>query len=140
MKSRRIVLAARPQGLPKPADFRMEEAELPPLDDGEVLLAIQYLSLDPYMRGRMDDVPAYERPANAIGSVMEGGTVATVRESRHRDYQAGETVLSEATVAGLTVPPAAAALPPQLVKGRDTPVIAFKIARQDSRTPGVTVA
>ncbi|HVT52672.1 MAG TPA: NADP-dependent oxidoreductase [Dongiaceae bacterium] len=94
MKTRRIVLAARPQGLPKPSDFRLEEAELPPLGDGEVLLEIQYLSLDPYMRGRMDDVPAYEQPANAIGSVMEGGTVATVLQSRHPDYHAGETVLS----------------------------------------------
>ncbi len=94
MKTRRIVLAARPQGLPKLSDFRLEEAELPPLGDGEVLLEIQYLSLDPYMRGRMDDVPAYEQPANAIGSVMEGGTVATVLQSRHPDYHAGETVLS----------------------------------------------
>jgi NADPH-dependent curcumin reductase CurA len=92
--TRRIVLAARPHGLPKPTDFRLEEAELPPVGDGEVLLAIHYLSLDPYMRGRMDDVPAYESPANAIGSVMEGGTVATVLESRNPGYQAGETVLS----------------------------------------------
>ena len=53
---------------------------------------------------------------------------------------AGETVLSEATVAGLTVPPAATALPPQLVKGRDTPVTAYKIARQDDRVPGASVA
>jgi NADPH-dependent curcumin reductase CurA len=93
-KNRRVVLAARPSGLPNPSDFRLEETELPPLGDGEVLLAIQYLSLDPYMRGRMDDVPAYERAATAIGSVMEGGTVATVLESRHPDYHAGETVLS----------------------------------------------
>ncbi len=53
---------------------------------------------------------------------------------------AGETVLSEATVAGLTVPAAAAALPPQLVKGRDTPVTAYKIARQEDRVPGASVA
>jgi class 3 adenylate cyclase len=53
---------------------------------------------------------------------------------------AGETVLSEATVAGLTVRPAATALPPQLVKGRDTPVTAYKIARQDDRVPGAIVA
>src|SRR5262249_25143500 len=66
MKTRRIVLAARPVGLPKLSDFRIEEGELPPLKDGEVLLDIQYLTLDPYMRGRMDDVPAYERPAKAI--------------------------------------------------------------------------
>ena len=94
MKTCRIVLAARPEGLPKFSDFRIEEAGLPPLQDGEVLLDIQYLTLDPYMRGRMDDVPAYERPAKAIGDVMEGGTVATVRESRHPDYRPGETVLS----------------------------------------------
>jgi NADPH-dependent curcumin reductase CurA len=92
--NRRVVLAARPVGLPKPADFRLEEAQIPMPRTGEVLLAIRYLSLDPYMRGRMDDVPAYERPANVIGSVMEGGTVATVLESRHPDYHPGETVLS----------------------------------------------
>ena len=91
--NQRIVLAARPSGLPKPADFRLEEAPIPRPENGEVLLRIQYLSLDPYMRGRMDDRKSYAQPT-AIGQEMEGGTVATVLESRHPDYQPGETVLS----------------------------------------------
>ncbi|HEY4162116.1 MAG TPA: NADP-dependent oxidoreductase [Dongiaceae bacterium] len=61
--------------------------------DGEVLLAIRYLSLDPYMRGRMDDAKSYSKPT-AIGQEMEGGTVATVLESRHADYTPGDMVLS----------------------------------------------
>jgi NADPH-dependent curcumin reductase len=53
--SRQIVLAARPQGQPRATDFRLEEVSLPELGDGELLLASRYLSLDPYMRGRMDE-------------------------------------------------------------------------------------
>ncbi len=92
-KNRRVVLAARPKGLPKASDFRLEEAPIPQPQDGEVLLQIQYLSLDPYMRGRMDDRKSYAAPT-AIGQEMEGGTVATVLESRHPDLKPGETVLS----------------------------------------------
>src|SRR4051794_28668267 len=91
--NRRIVLAARPSGLPKLSDLRLEEAPIPEPQDGEVLLRVQYLSLDPYMRGRMNDAKSYAKPT-AIGQEMEGGTVATVLESRHPDYKAGETVLS----------------------------------------------
>jgi NADPH-dependent curcumin reductase CurA len=91
--NRRIVLAARPSGLPKLSDFRLEEVPIPEPKDGEVLLQIQYLSLDPYMRGRMNDSKSYAK-ATAIGQEMEGGTVATVLESRHPDFKPGETVLS----------------------------------------------
>jgi NADPH-dependent curcumin reductase CurA len=91
--NRRIVLAARPKGLPKLSDFRLEEAPIPQPQDGEVLLKIQYLSLDPYMRGRMNDAKSYAAPT-AIGEAMEGGTVATVLQSRHPDFKPGETVLS----------------------------------------------
>ena len=93
MKTRRIVLAARPQGLPKLSDFRTEDADVPAPQDGEVLLAIQYLSLDPYMRGRMDDRKSYAKPT-AIGQEMEGGTVGRVLESRSADYKPGDIVLS----------------------------------------------
>jgi len=92
-KNRRVVLAARPKGLPKPSDFRLEEAPLPKPQDGEVLLKVQYLSLDPYMRGRMDDGPSYAEPT-AIGEEIEGGTVATVLESRASAYKPGDIVLS----------------------------------------------
>jgi NADPH-dependent curcumin reductase CurA len=91
--NRRIVLAARPAGLPRPSDFRLEEAPLPQAQDGEVLLKVQYLSLDPYMRGRMNDAKSYAKPT-AIGQEMEGGTVATVLESRSPEFKTGETVLS----------------------------------------------
>jgi len=92
-KNRRVVLAARPSGLPKPSDFRLEEAPIPQPKDGEVLLKITHLSLDPYMRGRMNDTKSYAKPT-AIGQEMEGGTVATVLESRHSHFKPGETVLS----------------------------------------------
>ncbi|MDQ7248485.1 NADP-dependent oxidoreductase [Dongia sedimenti] len=91
--NRRIVLAARPRGLPKPTDFRLEEAPIPRPADGEVLLKVQYLSLDPYMRGRMSDAKSYAA-GRAIGQEMNGGTVASVLESRHPDFKPGETVLS----------------------------------------------
>jgi len=92
-KNRRVVLAARPSGLPKLSDFRVEETPMPRPAEGEVLLKVQYLSLDPYMRGRMNDAKSYAKPT-AIGQEMEGGTVATVLESRHPEYRAGENVLS----------------------------------------------
>jgi NADPH-dependent curcumin reductase len=92
-KNRRVVLAARPSGLPKSSDFRLEETPIPRPQDGEVLLKIQYLSLDPYMRGRMDDGPSYAK-ATAIGEEMEGGTVAAVLESRAPGYRPGDIVLS----------------------------------------------
>jgi NADPH-dependent curcumin reductase CurA len=92
-KNRRVVLAARPKGLPKPTDFRLEEGPIPKPQNGEVLLKIQYLSLDPYMRGRMDDGPSYAAPT-ALGEEMEGGTVATVLESHAAAYKPGDIVLS----------------------------------------------
>ncbi len=89
----RIVLASRPEGRVKPGNFRIEEAAIPTPRDGEVLLKILYLSLDPYMRGRMDDAKSYAAPV-AIDAVMEGGTVAEVIESRHPGYKNGDFVLS----------------------------------------------
>src|SRR5277367_2455325 len=74
---RQIVLAARPDGKPKLTDFRVEETAIPTPNSGEVLLGVQYLSLDPYMRGRMDDRKSYAKPLK-IGDVMTGGAVARV--------------------------------------------------------------
>jgi len=91
--NRRIVLAARPKGLPSPANFRIEETAIPEPGDGQILLRILYLSLDPYMRGRMDDAESYALPVE-LGGVMEGGTVAKVVESRHPGFSPGEIVLS----------------------------------------------
>lgn len=89
----RVVLAARPQGLPKPSDFRVETVGLPEPADGELLLQILYLSLDPYMRGRMDAAKSYAKPVE-IDGVMEGGTVARVVRSRLDGFADGDVVLS----------------------------------------------
>ena len=90
--NRRIVLAQRPQGAPVPENFRLENVPVPEPADGQVLLRTAYLSLDPYMRGRMSDAPSYAEPVK-VGDVMVGGTVCQVEASRHPDYEKGEWVL-----------------------------------------------
>ena len=89
--NRRITLAARPVGLPKVSDFRLVYSALPRPAAGEVLVRSVYLSLDPYMRGRMDDAESYARPL-AIGDVMTGGVVAFVEQSNHPSYRTGDVV------------------------------------------------
>jgi len=89
----RIVLASRPDGRPEAANFRIEKQPIPTPSEGEVLLKVLYLSIDPYMRGRMDDRKSYAPPV-ALGAVMEGGTVAEVIESRNHRYAVGDIVLS----------------------------------------------
>ena len=76
----------------RPQDFRIESGPVPQPDPGQVLLRTLYLSLDPYMRGRMSDAPSYAPPV-AIGDLMVGGTVSRVELSRHRDFKVGELVL-----------------------------------------------
>ncbi len=90
--NRRIVLAARPMGRPTPANFRLEEVPLPEPADGELLCRTIYLSLDPYMRGRMNEGPSYAKPVE-IGEVMEGGTVGEVVRSRLEGFAAGDLVV-----------------------------------------------
>ncbi|MFC0220505.1 NADP-dependent oxidoreductase [Pseudochelatococcus lubricantis] len=89
----RILLAARPDGPPRPSDFRIEDAPIPEPAEGQILLRVLYLSLDPYMRGRMSAAESYAAPVE-IGAVMEGGTVARVEQSRHPGYAEGDIVLS----------------------------------------------
>ena len=84
-KARQIVLAARPQGEPRLADFRLEETAIPTPGPGQVLLQVRYLSLDPYMRGRMDDRESYQPPIS-LGDVMPGESVAAVVASHHPSY------------------------------------------------------
>lgn len=91
-ESTMIVLASRPEGAPTPANFRLETRELPEPGDGEVLLRTRYLSLDPYMRGRMSAAKSYADPV-AIGAVMVGGTVSEVLESRAGTLAKGDLVL-----------------------------------------------
>jgi NADPH-dependent curcumin reductase CurA len=90
--NRRIVLNSRPVGAPTAANFRLEERAVPAPLTGQLLLRTLYLSLDPYMRGRMSDAPSYAPPV-AIGNVMVGGTVSRVEASQHPDYQPGDIVL-----------------------------------------------
>src|SRR5246127_5836386 len=94
-QAKRIVLASRPVGEPKPSDFRIEETAIPTPGEGQVLLRTIWLSLDPYMRGRMSDGPSYATPG-PIGGVMEGGTVCEVIASNNPGFAKGDIVLSRA--------------------------------------------
>lgn len=91
--NRQITLASRPVGAPAMADFALVERPAPDPGEGEVLLRNLYLSLDPYMRGRMSDAESYAAPI-AVGEVMVGGTVARIVASKHPDWQAGDLVLA----------------------------------------------
>lgn len=93
IRSTRIVLASHPHGMPVKENFSFETVKLPELKSGDVLIKICYLSLDPYMRGRMDDAPSYDKPI-AIGDIMVGGTVGDVIASRHDNFKKGDKVLS----------------------------------------------
>lgn len=90
--NRRIVLARRPKGAVSPDDFRLEEAPLPTIGEGQVLVRNRFLSLDPYMRGRMDDAKSYA-VAQKLDEVMIGGTAGEVVESRHPDFAVGDPVV-----------------------------------------------
>ncbi|MEI8146798.1 MAG: NADP-dependent oxidoreductase [Alphaproteobacteria bacterium] len=91
--NRRVLLAGRPVGEPKPSDFSVVDVAAPEPKDGEVLLKVLYLSLDPYMRGRMSAAKSYAAPVE-IGDVMEGGTVCQVVASNNPRWAVGDHVLS----------------------------------------------
>ncbi|MEQ8332797.1 NADP-dependent oxidoreductase [Nisaea sp.] len=91
--NRRWLLASRPEGAPVVENFRFDEAVLPVPGPGEMLLRVIYLSLDPYMRGRMSDAKSYAAPV-PIGGLMEGETVAEVMESHNPDFVPGDIVLA----------------------------------------------
>jgi len=92
MINQQIVLASRPEREASTANFRLVETELPALADGQVLVCNHYLSLDPYMRGRMSTTKSYAQPQR-LDQVMIGGTVGEVVESRHPNYAAGDKVV-----------------------------------------------
>ena len=94
--NRRIVLAARPRGLPTLEDFRIEHSAIPAPGQGELLLRTLYLSLDPYMRNLMDERGTSYAAAVRVGETMIGGTVSRVAVSRHPQFRAGELVLGNA--------------------------------------------
>jgi NADPH-dependent curcumin reductase CurA len=89
----RIVLAKRPEGHPKPEDFRLEDMPMPVPGAGEMLIRVIWLTLDPYMRGRMDDAKSYSAPV-PVGGTMEGGTVAQVVSSDNPKFAPGDYILT----------------------------------------------
>ena len=93
-KNRRVILASRPSGWVSEDNFRIEEAPIPQPGEGEVLVKNLWLSLDPYMRGRMSDAKSYVKGVD-IGEVMVGQTVGEVVESRNEKLKKGDHVLTQ---------------------------------------------
>ncbi|MDP3760395.1 MAG: NADP-dependent oxidoreductase [Ramlibacter sp.] len=91
-RNRQVHLDNRPQGEATASNFKLATAETPPLQEGQVLVRHQFLSLDPYMRGRMNDAKSYAAP-QPLGQVMQGGTAGEVVESRSPRYQPGDKVV-----------------------------------------------
>ncbi len=94
MNTQQIVLAARPKGIPDDSNFRTEEVELPEIQTGEVLLKGMYYSVDPYMRGRMNDAKSYAPPFE-IDKPIAGSVIAKVVDSKSEKYAAGDTVVGQ---------------------------------------------
>lgn len=92
MNTRQFVLASRPKGVPAAGDFRLETVTLPELQDGQVLLRGLYYSVDPYMRGRMNDAKSYTPPFK-LDEPIAGGVIAEVEESRSENFRPGDTVI-----------------------------------------------
>ena len=92
-KSREVRLKSRPVGMPKAGDFEVASVDLAAPGDGQVLVRNRYMSVDPYMRGRMYDRPSYVPPFQ-IGQPLEGGAVGEVVESRSPDFAPGDLVMS----------------------------------------------
>ncbi|MFD1709203.1 NADP-dependent oxidoreductase [Ottowia sp. GY511] len=90
--NRQIVLDNRPEAEATASNFKLVSADTPALADGQVLVRHHYLSLDPYMRGRMNDSKSYAAP-QPLGEVMIGGTVGEVAESRHPKFKVGDPVV-----------------------------------------------
>src|SRR5207247_6042482 len=94
MINKRVLLASRPSGWVSESNFRIEEAPLPRPGDGEVLVKNLWLSLDPYMRGRMSDAKSYVKGVD-LGEVMVGQTVGEVVESKSAGFKKGDKVLTQ---------------------------------------------
>ena len=92
MINKQFVLASRPEGAASASNFRLREVPVPELQDGQLLVRHHYLSLDPYMRGRMNDTKSYAQP-QALNEVMVGGTVGEVAASRHPKFKVGDSVV-----------------------------------------------
>ncbi|NDZ16470.1 NADP-dependent oxidoreductase [Variovorax sp. WS11] len=90
--NRQQLLDNRPEGEAVASNFKLVSAQTPPLNDNQVLVRHHYMSLDPYMRGRMNDAKSYAQP-QPLGQVMQGGTAGEVVESRHPKYAIGDKVV-----------------------------------------------
>jgi NADPH:quinone reductase len=91
--NRQILLKTRPIGKPTAENFSIVEAPVASAKDGELVVKAKYISVDPYMRGRMSDAKSYVPPFE-IGKAIEGGVVALVTESRHPNFQVGDAILA----------------------------------------------
>jgi NADPH-dependent curcumin reductase CurA len=132
--NRQIHLASRPDGEPTAANFRVVDAPLPALNDGQVLVRNHYLSLDPYMRGRMNDAKSYAVPQE-LDKVMGGGTVGEVVESKHSNYKPGDMVVGMGGWQQYAVVDAAA---PGMLRKVDTSRIPLSAYLGAVGMPGVT--
>src|SRR4030095_3857218 len=90
-QNKQILLAARPVGFPKESDFNLVESPIPKPGDGQMLVRSIFVSVDPYMRGRMNDVKSYAPPVQ-IGGLMGGGAVGRVVESKNSSFREGDIV------------------------------------------------
>lgn len=92
MENKQILLASRPKGMPNEDTFRFEDIPVPDPEDGEVLIKTLYISVDPYMRGRMNDAKSYVAPFE-VGKVIVGGVIGEVVESNHSAFSKGDVAL-----------------------------------------------
>lgn len=92
MKNKQIILAQRPKGMPDKDTFTFIESDMPTINNGEVLIHTLYVSVDPYMRGRMTDAKSYVQPF-PVGEVIEGGVIGEIIESKSTHFQKGDFVL-----------------------------------------------
>ena len=108
--SRQIQLAARPVGEPKPSDFELAEVDVPDPEPGQILVRNRWMSVDPYMRGRMNDLRSYVQPFE-LGAPLEGGAVGEVVASAADQIPAGQSVVHQLGWRDYALLPAAAARP-----------------------------
>jgi NADPH-dependent curcumin reductase CurA len=132
--NRQILLASRPRGEPVVENFRLVERPLAPPADGQVLVRHHWLSLDPYMRGRMSAAKSYA-PPQPLGEAMIGGTAGEVVESRHPRFRAGDTVVGMGGWQDYAVADAEGPGAPQKVDATTVPLAAYLGA---VGMPGVT--
>lgn len=114
--ARHVNLASRPSGMPVPENFEIVEAEVPAPQDGEIVVANRFMSVDPYMRGRMNDVKSYVPPFQ-IGEPLAGGAVGAVTESKAPDVAVGDLVVHGLGWREVAVLPASQSQPAASVPG-----------------------